>query len=113
MVEINETTVSIEIKETLSFECNVQPIYDDIKSEVQDAYDNEYLIEDDIDAGESFINYELTVSNKLEILEFIKDEYEYQSFNPEYEVSIFDKDVIRKAIIDWIEDEFEIRVDEI
>ena len=113
MVEVNESNICLEIKETLSFECTVQSIYDDIKDEVKDAYENEYLTDDDIEAGESFINYELTVSNKLEILEFIKDEYEYQSCQSEYEVSIFDEDGIRKAINDWVEEEFGFRPDEI
>ena len=113
MVEVNESSICLEIKESLSFECNVQCIYDDIKGEVKDAYENEDLIEDDIEAGEAFINYELTVSDKLKILEYIKDDYEYESCQAEYEVSIFDEDGIRKAINDWVEETFEFRPDEI
>lgn len=113
MVEVNESNVCLEIKETLSFECTVQSIYDEIKGEVQDAYENEYLIEDDIEAGEAFINYKLTISDKLKILEYIKDDYEYNSCQAEYEVSIFDEDGIRKAINDWVEETFEFRHDEI
>ena len=113
MVEVNESNICLEIKETLSFECRVQYIYDEIKGEVKDAYENEYLIEDDIEAGEAFINHELTVSDKLKILEYIKDDYEYNSCQAEYEVSIFDEDGIRKAINDWVEEEFGFRPNEI
>ena len=113
MVEINETTVSIEIKETLSFECNVQHIYDNIKDEIQYRYENNEINEDDIEGVKEFLEHELTIKDKLNILQFIKDDYEYESCNIEYEVSIFDEGGIEKSVIDWIESEFEIQVDEI
>ena len=114
MIEINETTVGIEIKETLSFEHNVQYIYDNIKDEIQYRYENNEINENDIDGVKEFLERELTTKDKVEILNFIKDDYEYEIYNNEYEVvSIFDEQGIEKSVINWIEDEFEIQVDEI
>ena len=47
------------------------------------------------------------------IIKWEKDDYDYESCNPEYEVSIFDEDRIRKSINDWIEGNFEFRPDEL
>lgn len=112
MVEINNVNFEIEVKEVFSFEYNALPIYDEIKDEVSDMIED-IDDEDTLESVNEFINHTLTDEDKLSILEFIKDNYEYESCNPEYEVSIFDEDRIRKSINDWIENEFEFRPDEL
>ena len=114
MVEINRDNFEIEIKEVFSFECNAEPIFDEIKDDVQGQLEElEEQDRDDIDDIVRFLDHTLTDEDKLSILEFIKDDYEYESCNPEYEVSIFDEDGIRKSINDWIEDQFNFRPDEL
>ena len=114
MVVINDVNFEIEVKEVFSFEYNALPKYDEIKSEVSDILGNDEIDDEDIlESVNEFLEHELTDADKLSILEFIKDDYEYESFNPEYEVSIFDEDRIRKSINDWIENEFEFRPDEL
>jgi hypothetical protein len=48
----------------------------------------------------------LTKENKIEILEKIKEDYEYNTSRYDWEVSIFDEDGITKSINDWIKDNF-------
>ena len=112
MVKIENDTFEIVIEERFSFECQALPRFEDIKNEVRYLYDNGEINEDDIDGVKEFLEHELTDDDKLQILEYIKDDYEYESCNPEYEVSIFDEDRIRKSINDWIEGNFEFRPDE-
>lgn len=112
MVKINDVNFEIEIKEVFSFECNAEPIFDEIKGEVSDMIED-IEDEDTLESVNEFLEHELTDEDKLSILEFIKDDYEYESCNPEYEVSIFDEDGIRKSINDWIEDQFNFRPDEL
>ena len=114
MVVINDVNISIEVKEIFSFEHHAEPIFDEIKYEVSDILGNDEIDDEDtLESVNEFLEHELTDADKLSILEFIKDDYEYESCNPEYEVSIFDEDIIRKSIIDWIEDNFEFRPDEL
>ena len=116
MITVNADEVAVEIKETLSFECNVQPKFDEIRDNVEYAY-NEGEIENDniLDDVKAFLNYELTKEDKLAILNNIVEDYEYEQYgNREgYEVSIFDEDFAEKAIIDWVEETFEFRPNEI
>jgi hypothetical protein len=63
--------------------------------------------EDEQEARKEFLDHELTKEDKLEILEIIKDKYEYESCSLEYEVSIFDEDNIRDCICEWINGNFE------
>jgi predicted RND superfamily exporter protein len=115
MVEINDVNFEIEIKEVFSFEYHALPKYDEIKNEVSDMIEDIEDIEDEntLESINEFLEHELTDADKLSILEFIKNDYEFESCNPEYEVSIFDEDIIRKSIIDWIEDQFNFRPDEL
>ena len=112
MIEINENEIEIEIKETLSFKHHVQHIFDDVYAEVKDnleTYPEDYD-EDELEARKEFLDHELTKEDKLEILEIIKDKYEYESCSLEYEVSIFDEDNIRDCICEWINGNFEFEV---
>ena len=92
MIEINENDLSIETKETLSFEHHVQPIFDDVienvKSEIEDFSDEHD--EDELENMKKFLDHELTKENKIEILEKIKEDYEYEVYRNDCEVSIFD-----------------------
>ena len=112
MVVINDVNFEIEVKEVFSFEHHALPKYDEIKDEVSDMIEG-IEDEDTIESVNEFLEHTLTDEDKLSILEFIKDDYEYESCNPEYEVSIFDEDGIRKSINDWIEDQFNFRPDEL
>ena len=114
MIVINDVNFEIEVKEVFSFEYHALPKYDEIKDDVQGQLEElEEQERDDIDDIVRFLEHTLTDEDKLSILEFIKDDYEYESCNPEYEVSIFDEDGIRKSINDWIEDQFNFRPDEL
>lgn len=109
MIEINEKELTIGIKETLSFEHHVQPIFDNVienvKSEIEDFSDEHD--EDELENMKKFLIHELTNKDKLEILEKIKEDYEYEIYRNDCEVSIFDNDGIFKGIADWITDNFD------
>ena len=111
MTRIDEETLEVVIEERLSFECQIAPELFDIKIEVKELLEEGNINDDIIDNVKKFLEYNLSKKDKVEILEYIKDdyEYEYESFHPECEVSIFDVDRIRKAINDWIEETFEFR----
>ena len=114
MTKIDNVNFEVVIEERFSFECNALPVFDGIKDEVQCQLEElEGQDRDDIDDIVRFLDHTLTDEDKLSILEFIKDDYDYESYNPEYEVSIFDEDRIRKSINDWIEDQFNFRPDEL
>ena len=103
MVEVNEKDLSLEIKETLSFQHCVQNVYDEAYSEF------EYNKEDyDEEVVNKFLNYELTDEDKIEMLNNIKDEYEYNCCHDDGEVSIFDYNVIRKVVDTFIEEHFDL-----
>lgn len=114
MLRIDDVNLELVVEEHLSFEYHVDPKYDDIKDDVQCSLDNGEIEDEDIlENVKEFLGYVLTTEDKLQILEFIKDDYDYESCNPEYEVSIFEDDLIKKSINDWIEDKFEFRPDEL
>jgi hypothetical protein len=108
MIEINKNDLSIEIKEVLTWNNYVERMYDDIRGDIEYDYENnkeEY--NDDVLAGmKKFLDNELTKENKIEILEKIKEDYEYNTSRYDWEVSIFDEDGITKSINDWIKDNF-------
>ena len=108
MIEINENDLSIEIKEVLTWNNYVERMYDDIRGDIEYDYeDNKEEYHDDVLEGmKKFLDHELTKENKIEILEKIKEDYEYNTSRYEWEVSIFDEDGITKSINDWIKDNF-------
>ena len=112
MTVIDEKELTISSTESLSFEHDVQPVYDDFYDDIQtiveerkDAGDS---VEDDYElaAMEKFLAYELTEDDKIEILENIKEDYEYESYRSDCIVSLFDEDGIKRAIKYWIDDAF-------
>ena len=106
--QINELNLSLEKKEELSFERDVQSIYDDLIADYEFEYENGDYDENLRCQIKSLIDYELTNKDKIDILNQIKDDYEYELYHSDYEVSIFDEDGIRKSINQWIENNFEI-----
>lgn len=116
MITVDNEDIAVKIKETLSFVFDVQPKFDEIRENVEYAYDEGEIENDNIlDNVKAFLNYELTKEDKLAILNNIVEDYEYEQYSnlEGYEVSIFDEDFAEKAIIDWIEETFEFRPDEI
>lgn len=108
MIEINENNLSIEIEKGLTWDNDVERIYDDIRLDVEWEYENNKEEHDDdvLEGMKKFLDNELTKENKIEILEKIKEDYEYEISRYDWEVSIFDEDGITKSINDWIEDNF-------
>ena len=108
MIEINENDLSIEIKTVLTWNNYVERMYDDIRGDIEYDYENnKEVIENDVLEGmKKFLDNELTKENKIEILEKIKEDYEYETSRYDWEVSIFDEDGITKSINDWIKDNF-------
>lgn len=92
MIELNKEDFSLEIKEYLTWN-TVQRHYDNII----EGYDDEKY--------EILSKYELTAEDKIEILDLIRDEYEYQA-DDEFAVSIFDDDLIINVLNEWIENKF-------
>lgn len=108
MIEINEKDLSIEIKEVLSWNNHIDRMYDDIRGDIEYNYESEKekYNDDVLDGMKKFLENELTKEKKIEILEKIKEDYEYNTYRYDWEVSIFDEDNITKSINDWIEDNF-------
>jgi hypothetical protein len=108
MIEINKNDLSIEIKEVLTWNNYVERMYDDIRGDIEYDYENnkEEYNDDVLEGMKKFLDNELTKENKIEILEKIKEDYEYNTSRYDWEVSIFDEDGITKSINDWIKDNF-------
>lgn len=115
MIEFNEKLEQIEIKETLSFEYYVLPIYNDIIDDLEyehchnitDPFTLENKEKIEYDNVEKFLNHTLTHDDKMEILHYIEDEYERCS-NYFENASIFDEHMIKDCLLTWIADNFEI-----
>ena len=114
MTRIDDVNFEIVIEDRFSFRHNVLPILENIKEEVSDLLEDGKYDEDIVENINEFIKSdEITNEQIIEILAYIRDDYEYESYNSEHEVSIFDEDRIRKSINDWIEDQFNFRPDEL
>ena len=111
--QINEMNLSLETKEVFTFEGDVQSIYDDIIADYEFEYENgdyDVIVRNEI---KELIDYELTNKDKIDILEKIKDDYEYELYRSDCEVSIFDVDGIRKSVNEWIKETFELEAVEV
>ena len=106
MIKIIDEDESIKIEETLSFEHHLKPIYNDIREDIKYDMDENYYSEKDKKEIESFLNYELNHQDKIEILDNLIYEYEKQY---DYEnTSVFDEDIIKKVVKEWITDKYYI-----
>lgn len=108
MIEINKNDLSIEIKEVLTWNNYVERMYNDIRDDIEYDYENnkEKYNDDVLEGMKKFLDNELTKENKIEILEKIKEDYEYNASHYDWDVSIFYEDGITKSINDWIKDNF-------
>ena len=108
MIEINKNDLSIVIGSVLTWDNYVERMYDDIRDDIEYDYENnkEEYNDDVLEGMKKFLDNELTKENKIEILEKIKEDYEYNTSRYDWEVSIFDEDGITKSINDWIKDNF-------
>ena len=108
MIEINKNDLSIEIKEVLTWNNYVERMYDDIHDDIEYDYENNKEEYDDavLEGMKKFLDNELTKENRIEILEKIKEDYEYHTYRYEWETSIFDEDGITYSINNWIKDNF-------
>lgn len=123
MVELNEKDLCLEIREQLSWDGSVKHIFNEIKEELSDWYENN--LEDIKNTGEAFDATPKDMENckkfldavngmendwprefKVAILKNIMDHWDTVSYREDCEVSIFDEDIIREGIYQTIEDKF-------
>ena len=104
MTTVNEKDECIEIKEFLTFDGTVKPIYEEFLDEARD--DDTY----ETDGIKKFKEYQLTHEDKVEILKRLKEDYENEA---EYfdDASIFDRDIIVGTIECWLSDKFDISIE--
>lgn len=123
MVELNEKELCLDIREQLSWDHSVKYIFDEIKEELSDWYDNN--LEDIENTGEAFdatpaemedckkflddvngMEKDWSKELKLETLKNIMDHWEQETYRCDCEVSIFDEDIIREGIFQTIEENY-------
>jgi hypothetical protein len=126
MVELNEKDLCLDIREQLSWDHSVKYIFDEIKEELSDWYENN--LEDIENTGEAFDATPEDMENckkfldtvkengmekdwprelKIETLKNIMDHWEQETYRCDCEISIFDEDIIREGIFQTIEEEFD------
>lgn len=123
MVELNEKDLCLDIHEQLSWDHSVKYIFDEIKEELSDWYENN--LEDIKNTGEAFdatsadmedckkflddvngMEKEWSRELKIETLKNIMDHWEQETYRCDCEVSIFDEDIIREGIFQTIEENY-------
>ena len=123
MVELNEKNLCLDIHEQLSWDHSVKYIFDEIKEELSDWYENN--LEDIKNTGEAFdatpaemedckkflddvngMEKEWSRELKIETLKNIMDHWEQETYRCDCEVSIFDEDIIREGIFQTIEENY-------
>ena len=111
-IEINKENLTIEIKDSFSWENNAQYVFDRIYEDLKYDVENhaEDLEEEELENSKKFLAYELTNEDKLELLEAIKENYEYQLYRDEFSASLFDEDVISDKILEWVKDNFNVEI---
>ena len=118
MVTLNEKTNSILIGEELTFEHTVQPILDDETEYLETEYVN--LDDDDYYTNNyghykkevvghclNYIQKNLGPDDKNEILQKIIDAYERQDYYEDSSNSIFNEDMIREQVQEWIDEKLD------
>lgn len=123
MVELNEENLCLEVHEQLSWDGSVKFVFEDIRQELEDWYENNLddirengiaydASYDDLDNCGKFLD---TVSGmekdwprelKVTILKNIMEHWNTVSHEDDCEVSVFDKEIIREGIYQTIEKEF-------
>lgn len=124
MVELNEKDLCIEVHEQLSWDGSVKSIFEEIRQELEDWYENN--LEDiretgiaydasyeDMENCGKFLDFVSGMEKdwprefKVSILKNIMDYWETVSYREDIEVSIFADDIIREGIYQTIEEEFD------
>lgn len=123
MVELNEKELCLDIREQLSWDHSVKYVFDEIKDELTDWYENN--LEDIENTGEAFdatpaemedckkflddvngMEKDWSRELKIETLKNIMDHWEQETYRCDCEVSIFDEDIIREGIFQTIEENY-------
>lgn len=107
--KIYEDEMSIKSQESLNFDLDIWPEINNLKKNIQNEikYNAEDFFEFELEKMKKFLAYKLTKEDKLYILEKIMNDYEYEKYyHGNYNVSIFDKEFIMKAINDWTQEKF-------
>ena len=123
MVELNEKELCLDIHEQLSWDHSVKYIFDEIKEELSDWYENN--LEDIENTGEAFdatpkdmedckkflddvngMEKDWSRELKIETLKNIMDHWEQETYRCDCEISIFDEDIIREGIFQTIEENY-------
>ena len=99
MITVNKQDFSIEVKEFLTFDSDVLKVYNDLKDIFVEGDDEDTEIY-------NFLHHQLTDEDKIEILNNLKNEYDD---GYEYD-SIFDEELIRKILVDWINEKFGVLI---
>lgn len=124
MVELNEKDLCIEVHEQLSWDHSVKYVFNELKEELSDWYENN--LEDIENTGEAYDATPEDMENcgkfldfvrdmekdesrefKVAVLKNIMDHWDTVSYREDCEVSIFDEDIIREGIYQTIEEEFD------
>ena len=127
MYKLNEKSLEIEITETLSFENHIKPKLDDIAEEFgyeleeanidfsEDNEDQDQEFDSDMDRlrnikkfMDDYNNDNLSHDDYIEILETVYSHWEYITSDGMINSSIFDEDIIKEGIFDWLETNYDI-----
>jgi hypothetical protein len=111
MVELNNDRSEIIVKEVFSFEVEVFPKIEEIKTDLTVLLEEGRAEEEDVSFINDFINYEITKQDEIKILSLIKESYVQDVYSFELNSSIFDETRIRKYLNDWIEGKFYFRAE--
>ena len=99
MVTLNAKDFELEIKEFLTFDGDILNVYNDLKDIFVDGDEEESEIY-------NFLHHKITDDDKIEILTNLKNEY---GDGYGYD-SIFDEELIKKILIDWINEKFGVLI---
>ncbi len=112
MITVNKETGTIEITETLTYEYTVKPIFEEEFEYLEDQYLIDDVNEDDPEIKQvlDFVrhvkeNGGLTDDEINEILENLAEDYDYRSSGSDDNISIFDPDLIRGVVVQWINEQ--------
>ena len=112
MITVNKETGAIEITETLTYEYTVKPIFEEEFEYLKDQYLIDDVKEDDPDFQQviDFVrhveeNGGLTDDEINELLENLAEDYDFRSNGGDDNLSIFDPDLIRGVVDEWINEQ--------
>lgn len=108
MLKLNEEAETIEIVESLSFDCHVQPRLNEIRGDLE--YDMDCFDEDKQENLKYFLNKkDLSREDRIKILKEIQEYFEAED-NYYADISVFNDRIIDEGIYRWIEETFEVDI---